>query len=198
MHEGCHMFKCTLGFQAPLEPKHDARDNDSHQQWEHLAALSGNLLFPCNWAGTCCPRYKVLCCWNAEHHRHEQHAAGGAGDGAARGQGHGRLGLPAGLHAPVIALRLFILAVQCWEPLLSGNLDLTPGLVGMFCCLALVLDGLRTFVGKGLSLTLVMGLPLFHAQVNAAMYINSDVPGLSQANQPNTKPLRRAPLHFLV
>lgn len=29
-------------------------------------------------------------------------------------------------------------------------------------------------------------------QVNCAMYINSDVPGLSQANQPNTKPLRRA------
>lgn len=31
-----------------------------------------------------------------------------------------------------------------------------------------------------------------YLQVNCAMYINSDVPGLSQANQPNTKPLRCA------
>ena len=29
-------------------------------------------------------------------------------------------------------------------------------------------------------------------QVNAAMYINSDVPGLAQANQPPSKPLRCA------
>jgi hypothetical protein len=29
-------------------------------------------------------------------------------------------------------------------------------------------------------------------QVNAAMYINSDVPGLAQANQPASKPLRCA------
>lgn len=33
--------------------------------------------------------------------------------------------------------------------------------------------------------------------VNCAMYINSDVPGLSQANQPNTKPLRHARLQPL-
>ncbi|CAL8471480.1 g11022 [Coccomyxa elongata] len=50
---------------------------------------------------------------------------------------------------------------------------------------------------NGLREALHLGLPADKVvdswdflQVNCAMYINSDVPGLSQANQPNTKPLR--------
>jgi hypothetical protein len=50
-------------------------------------------------------------------------------------------------------------------------------------------NGLREALQLGFSADKVMDSWDF-LQVNCAMYINSDVPGLSQANQPNTKPLR--------
>ena len=74
----------------------------------------------------------------------------------------------------------------------NGNVSLESSVQIGACCMQNIID-----TNNGLREALHLGLPADKVvdswdflQVNCAMYINSDVPGLSQANQPNTKPLR--------
>ena len=104
------------------------------------------------------------------------------------GQGHGHLGLRAHMRCCGPAL-----AAQLPGTVKSGDSALFRGLQCASC------PALNAFARASKRCTLKEGSTFFTpGQVNAAMYINSDVPGLSQANQPNTKPLRCGALHVFV